>query len=90
MGTGVGGLPIDEAARVTVGAVRAELAGSPSIEHVTFAMRGAAAYEAFEAALAEADEGLAGRAGSGAPGGSVAAGGSGATGPAPTNRAVHA
>jgi len=55
MGTGVGGFPLDEAARVTVGAVRAELAQSPLIDHVTFAMRGAAAYEAFEAALAEAD-----------------------------------
>jgi O-acetyl-ADP-ribose deacetylase (regulator of RNase III) len=84
MGTGVGGLPIDEAARVTVGAVRAELAGSPSIEHVTFAMRGAAAYEAFEAALAEAGETLPGGAGSGVPGSSAAAGG------APIGGAVHA
>ena len=55
MGTGVGGFPLDEAARVTVGAVRAELATSPLIDHVTFAMRGAAAYQAFEAALAAAD-----------------------------------
>ena len=52
MGTGVGGFPLDEAARVTVRAVREELAGSPTIEHVIFAMRGAAAYQAFEAALA--------------------------------------
>jgi O-acetyl-ADP-ribose deacetylase (regulator of RNase III) len=77
MGTGVGGLPIDEAARVTVGAVRAELAGSPSIDHVTFAMRGAAAYEAFETALAAA-------------GGTAAAGSSAAAGGAPIDRAVHA
>jgi O-acetyl-ADP-ribose deacetylase (regulator of RNase III) len=53
MGTGVGGFPLDEAARVTVRAVRAELARSPLIDHVTFAMRGATAYQAFEMALAE-------------------------------------
>ncbi|HUQ78772.1 MAG TPA: macro domain-containing protein [Patescibacteria group bacterium] len=52
MGTGVGGFPLDEAARVTVRAVRDELSRSPSIQFVTFAMRGAAAYHAFEAALA--------------------------------------
>lgn len=53
MGTGVGGFPLDEAARVTVRAVRTELARSPLIDHVTFAMRGATAYQAFELALAE-------------------------------------
>jgi O-acetyl-ADP-ribose deacetylase len=52
MGTGVGGFPLDEAARVTVRAVRDELGRSPTIDHVTFAMRGSAAYLAFEAALA--------------------------------------
>ena len=52
MGTGVGGFPLDEAARVTVQAVRNELPASPMIEHIIFAMRGAAAYQAFEAALA--------------------------------------
>jgi O-acetyl-ADP-ribose deacetylase (regulator of RNase III) len=52
LGTGVGGYPLDEAALVTVRAVRDELSRSPSIQHVIFAMRGAAAYEAFEAALA--------------------------------------
>ena len=52
MGTGVGGFPIDEAARVTVRAVRDELGRSPMIEFVTFAMRGAAAYHAFAVALA--------------------------------------
>ena len=55
MGTGVGGFPLDEAARVTVHAVREELGSSPGIEHVILAMRGAAAYRAFEAALAAAD-----------------------------------
>src|SRR5690349_5872835 len=53
MGTGVGGFPLDEAARVTVRAVRDALPASSGIEHVIFALRGAAAYHAFEAALAE-------------------------------------
>jgi O-acetyl-ADP-ribose deacetylase (regulator of RNase III) len=52
LGTGVGGFPLDEAARITVRAVRDELPRSPSIDHVIFAMRGAAAYQAFEAAIA--------------------------------------
>ena len=52
LGTGVGGFPLDEAALVTVKAVREELSQSPTIQHVIFAMRGAAAYQAFESALA--------------------------------------
>jgi O-acetyl-ADP-ribose deacetylase (regulator of RNase III) len=52
LGTGVGGFPLDEAALVTVRAVREELPNCPTIQHVTFAMRGAAAYQAFDAALA--------------------------------------
>jgi len=52
LGTGVGGFPLDEAARIAVEAVRDELPASPSIEHVVFALRGAAAYRAFEAAIA--------------------------------------
>ena len=52
LGTGVGGFPLDEAALVTVRAVRDELQKSPTIQHVIFAMRGAAAYEAFEVAIA--------------------------------------
>jgi O-acetyl-ADP-ribose deacetylase (regulator of RNase III) len=52
LGTGVGGFPLDEAAAVTVRAVREELPGCPTIQHVIFAMRGAAAYHAFEEALA--------------------------------------
>jgi len=54
LGTGVGGFPLDEAARITVAAVRDELERSPEIEHVIFALRGAAAYEAFGAAMAPA------------------------------------
>ena len=52
MGTGVGGFPIEDGALVTVKAVREELPRSVGIKHVIFAMRGAAAYRAFEAALA--------------------------------------
>ena len=52
LGTGVGGFPLDDAARITVETVREELTRSPNIEHVTFALRGAAAYEAFQAAIA--------------------------------------
>jgi O-acetyl-ADP-ribose deacetylase len=51
LGTGVGGFPLEEAARVMVAAVRDELERSPGIEHVIFALRGAAAYEAFSAAM---------------------------------------
>ena len=52
LGTGVGGFPLDEAARITVDTVRDELAASTGIEHVIFALRGLAAYQAFERALA--------------------------------------
>src|SRR6186997_956808 len=51
LGTGVGGFPLEEAARVMLSAVRDELERSPGIEHVIFALRGAAAYEAFNAAM---------------------------------------
>jgi O-acetyl-ADP-ribose deacetylase (regulator of RNase III) len=53
LGTGVGGFPLEDAARITVATVRDELEQSPTIEHVIFALRGAAAYQAFGAALAE-------------------------------------
>jgi O-acetyl-ADP-ribose deacetylase (regulator of RNase III) len=52
LGTGVGGFPLDEAARITVETVRDELPASPSVQQVIFALRGAAAYQAFGAALA--------------------------------------
>jgi O-acetyl-ADP-ribose deacetylase (regulator of RNase III) len=66
LGTGVGGFPLDEAARVTVRAVRDEMRNSPHLEHITFAMRGAAAYQAFEAALAAEVEAEAGQPSGGA------------------------
>ena len=56
LGTGVGGFPLDEAAHITVQTVREELAGSPQIEHVIFALRGSAAYQAFSAELHPAGE----------------------------------
>ncbi len=73
MGTGVGGFPLDEAARVTVRAVRSELTRSPLIDHVTFAMRGATVYQAFELALAEG--GLIDSAASAGPAGETGSGG---------------
>lgn len=51
LGTGVGGFPLEDSARITVDTVRDELARSPGIDVVVFALRGAAAYAAFSAAL---------------------------------------
>ncbi len=51
LGTGVGGFPLDEAARITVETIRDEAESSPTIEHVILALRGVAAYHAFGAAL---------------------------------------
>jgi O-acetyl-ADP-ribose deacetylase len=51
LGTGIGGFPLDEAATVAVTAVRDELDTPSSLEHVIFALRGAAAYTAFSAAI---------------------------------------
>jgi len=60
LGTGVGGFPLEEAARIMVETVRDELDSSPSIEHVIFALRGAAAYSAFSAVLNPAPESIGG------------------------------
>jgi len=43
LGTGVGGFPLAEAARITVAAVRDAAARAPRLQTVTFALRGAAA-----------------------------------------------
>ena len=56
LGTGVGGFPLEEAARITVHTVREELLASPGIGHVVFALRGAAAYRAFADALHESPQ----------------------------------
>ncbi|MDQ6819516.1 MAG: macro domain-containing protein [Actinomycetota bacterium] len=51
-GTGVGGFPIAEAARIEVEEVRKHLNEGSALERVVFAVRGVAAREAFERALA--------------------------------------
>jgi O-acetyl-ADP-ribose deacetylase (regulator of RNase III) len=51
-GTGVGGFPLDEAARIEVEEVRRHLDSGSGLERVVFAVHGAQAREAFEAALA--------------------------------------
>jgi O-acetyl-ADP-ribose deacetylase len=51
-GTGVGGFPVEEAARIEVAAAREHLAGGSQLERIVFAVRGEAARRAFEAALA--------------------------------------
>jgi len=50
-GTGVGGFPLDEAARIEVEEVRRHLDSGSGLERVVFAVHGAPAREAFEAAL---------------------------------------
>jgi O-acetyl-ADP-ribose deacetylase (regulator of RNase III) len=52
-GTGVGGFPLREAARIEVEEVKAHLAGGSKLERVVFAVHGDEAREAFEQALAE-------------------------------------
>lgn len=54
LGSGVGGFPLEEGARITVETVRDEIPHSPTIGHVVFALRGGAAYQAFSQALQEA------------------------------------
>ena len=56
LGTGIGGYPLDEAAEILVRTVREELGAADSIEHVIFALRGPATYEAFGRALARTAE----------------------------------
>jgi len=53
-GTGVGGFPLERAAEIEVSEVRRHLGGGQSgLERVVFAVRGAAACDAFNAALAD-------------------------------------
>ena len=51
-GTGVGGFPLDEAARIEVEEVRRHMDTGSGLERIVFAVRGAEAREAFERALA--------------------------------------
>jgi O-acetyl-ADP-ribose deacetylase len=53
-GTGVGGFALDDAAAIEVEEVHAHLAAGSRLERVVFAVRGDAAREAFERALAAA------------------------------------
>jgi O-acetyl-ADP-ribose deacetylase (regulator of RNase III) len=50
-GTGVGGFPIDEAARIEVEEVRRHLDGGSQLERVVFAVRGDSARAVFQAAV---------------------------------------
>jgi len=50
-GTGVGGFPLDEAARIEVEEVRRHVNSGTQLERVVFAVRGDEAREAFERAL---------------------------------------
>ena len=50
-GTGVGGFPLDEAARIEVEEVRGFLADARTLERVVFAVRGADAARAFQDVL---------------------------------------
>ena len=55
LGTGIGGFPLDEAARIVVEAIRDELDEPSPVEHVILALRGAAPYAAFAKALRETE-----------------------------------
>jgi O-acetyl-ADP-ribose deacetylase len=55
LGTGIGGFPLDEAARIVVETVRDELESPTALEHVIFALRVAAPYAAFAAAIDAAE-----------------------------------
>ena len=51
-GTGVGGFPVEEAARIEVEEVRRHLAGTSGLERIVFAVFGEEALSAFESMLA--------------------------------------
>jgi O-acetyl-ADP-ribose deacetylase len=53
-GTGVGGFPVQEAAEIEADEVRRHLDSGSRLERVVFTVRGAAAREAFERAVADA------------------------------------
>ncbi len=55
-GTGVGGFSIEEAARIEVEEVRSHLAGGSQLERIVFALHGAQARDAFQAAIDAASE----------------------------------
>ncbi|MFN8150117.1 MAG: macro domain-containing protein [Solirubrobacterales bacterium] len=53
-GTGVGGFPLDEAARIEVEEVVRHLGEDSGLERIVFAVRGSGAVDAFENAVADA------------------------------------
>jgi O-acetyl-ADP-ribose deacetylase (regulator of RNase III) len=53
-GTGVGGFPLEEAARIEVEEVRRHLDGGSGLERVLFAVRGSDAEAAFRGAISQA------------------------------------
>jgi O-acetyl-ADP-ribose deacetylase (regulator of RNase III) len=52
-GTGVGGFPLEDAARIEVEEVRRHLEADSGLERVVFAVQGSDAQAAFESALGE-------------------------------------
>ena len=56
-GTGVGGFPVTEAARIEVEEVRRRLAGGSGLERIVFAVFGEEARRAFEGAVAATEPG---------------------------------
>jgi O-acetyl-ADP-ribose deacetylase (regulator of RNase III) len=50
-GTGVGGFPLEEAARIEIEEVRSHLAAGSKLERIVFAVHGGEAREAFERAV---------------------------------------
>jgi O-acetyl-ADP-ribose deacetylase len=54
-GTGVGGFPLEEAARIEVEEVRRHLSQGSGIERIVFAVRGDEAEEAFRTAMSAGD-----------------------------------
>jgi O-acetyl-ADP-ribose deacetylase (regulator of RNase III) len=53
LGTGVGGFPVSECARIMIRTVEASAAAAPSVHLVRFVLFGRAAYEAFEHVASE-------------------------------------
>ena len=55
LGTGVGGFPLDECARIMLGEIREHLQGKTGLERVIFVLRGREAYLAFQAVARDDD-----------------------------------
>jgi O-acetyl-ADP-ribose deacetylase (regulator of RNase III) len=51
LGTGVGGFPLEDAAQIMVRTIHDEMSRARAVRQVVLALRGGAAYRAFEAAL---------------------------------------